>query len=130
MGAAVRALLGSAFRAAAAVSGDHVALTYRLFVSSKFNPVLGKAVEVWRDVPIPVAKRKQVNLREIGSATIQVGDVSFEFVASELDPYLKYAQSRRVSTSDRITCEGVDYRVIVFAASGPTLRPVARMIST
>lgn len=130
MGAAVKAFLGSAFRAATAVSGAQVALTYRLFVSSKFNPALGKAIETWHEVSIPVAKKSQVNVREIGNATIQVGDVSFEWVASELDAHLKYALTRRVSTSDRIFCEGVDYRVIVFTGGGAKLRAVARVIST
>lgn len=105
------------------------AVTYKIFISSVFNPATGQTVITYADVVLN-ALVEPVSVHEIGmgGSLVQVGDLRVLFSYVPLAAAF-VAAGKNLSTSDRILIDGLSKRVIGWeiAAGGTLLRVLARV---
>jgi hypothetical protein len=113
--------------AAAGIAGRPV--TYKIFISSVFNPATGQTVVTYVDVVLN-ALVEPISVHEVGmsGSLVQVGDLRVVLSYAALTPAL-VAAGKVLSTSDRVLIDGLSKRVIGWeiAAGGTLLRVLARV---
>jgi hypothetical protein len=104
-------------------------MTYKIFISSVFNPATGQTVVTYVDVVLN-ALVEPISVHEVGmsGSLVQVGDLRILISYAHLTPAL-VAAGKVLTTSDRVLIDGASKRVIGWeiAATGTLLRVLARV---